>query len=327
MRLRPLPKAAMDPDQVPFPTRLHPPHQQDRHQNTMSAALTPPNENDDKHDHVVDAYSLLYPPNGKSPADFPLAAIEAHQVYLAVTGPAIDVRGKRVLDLDCGNGHDASNLLSRGAASVTGLDDTPEMLDMARQSVRARGIDESRLNFLQGDAMDEDLAVPGAPFDIITRYWLLNYAPDAATMTKLFKSIARNLRPGGYWVGLVLPPLLSDKPYEAKVYTLDAVCMPGGAWARHGQTGQIIMAIPSGDGYQVSVESGTDAHKGKAVIQCYWLSLKVFEQACKDSGVFEDLEMRDFAIPKHVKDAYLTGYWNDLALRPSCTVVNARKLS
>lgn len=66
----------------------------------------------DQYDHIVDAYSILYPPDGEIPVNWPLAAIEAHQVYLAVTDPAVDISGKRVLDLACGGGFYANKLLS-----------------------------------------------------------------------------------------------------------------------------------------------------------------------------------------------------------------------
>lgn len=289
----------------------------------MSTA--PPSVDNAQYDHIVDTYSVLYPPTGECPADFPLGAIETHQVYLAVTDPAIDIRGKRVLDLACGMGFYATKLLAWGAASVTGMDISAGMLAAARRSAQAQGVAEARLRFVQGDATDDHLIVDGAPFDLVTGCWLLNYAPDKAVMTKMYSFIARNLRPGGHWVGMVPLPLLSGEPHEAEM--LNTAMADHGAWGRYGQSGRVLKTMPNGDGYLIQVELGTEAHKTKVIFECYMLTLKVLEQACKDSGVFEGLECKNFVIPEHVKAAYETGYWNALCLQPSCIMVTARKSS
>lgn len=290
--------------------------------NTMPEA--PHGAKGQQYDDIVDVYSRLYPANGESPADFPLAAIESHQVYLAVTDPRVDIRGKRVLDLACGTGYYANKLLGWGAASVTGMDISNGMLEAGRRSAEAAGIRDSQLSFVRGDATDENLVIGGAPFDVVTGCWLLNYAPDAATMTRMYKFMARNLAPGGYWVGLTVPPLLSDEPFEAEM--LDAAMKPQGAWGRHGQTGQVLKAMPNGDGHHIRIELGTQAYETKACFNCYHLSLKVFQQACEDSEQFESQEWMDFVIPEDIKSAQGKGHWNDLCLWPSCRVVTAKKL-
>lgn len=278
----------------------------------------------DQYNQIADAYSVLYPPDGDSPSNFPLGAIEKHQIYLAVTDPSVDIRGKRVLDLACGSGHYANHYLNWGAASVTGMDVSTGMLEAGRRSAEGRGIPESKLKFVQGDATDENLVIEGAPFDVVTGCWLLNYAPDTATMTTMYKFIARNLRPDGYWVGLSVPPLLSDAPYEADM--INAALGSTGVWGKHGNLGKILKAMPNGDGFLINVELGTEAHKVKASFDCYHLSLKVFEQACHDSGVFENPEWRDFVIPEHAKNgSFGKGYWNSLCLWPHCRVFTAKK--
>lgn len=278
----------------------------------------------EQYDQIVDAYSKLYPDDGESPTDFPLAAIESHQVYLAVTDSSVDIRGKKVLDLACGTGYHATKLLNWGAGSVTGMDISTGMLEAGRRSAKARGIPESKLRFVHGDATDENLVIQGAPFEVVTGCWLLNYAPDAATLTKMFDFIGRNLLPGGYWVGLTVPPLLSDEPFEADM--LNAAMKPHGAWGRHGQMGRVLKAMPNGDGYYIRMELGTEAYT-KASFNCHHLSLKVYEQACEDSGTFERPEWMDFVIPGNIKDAHGTGHWNDLCLWPSCRVLKAKKVT
>lgn len=280
---------------------------------------------DGQYDQIADAYSVIYPSSGESPTTWPLGAIESHQIYLAVTDPSVDIRGKRVLDLACGSGHYANKYLKWGAASVTGMDVSTGMLETGRLSAEASGVPESRLKFVKGDATDEELVIEGAPFDVVTGSWLLNYAPDTATMTRMYRFIARNLRPGGYWVSLSVPPLLSDAPYERDM--LDQALAADGAWGQHGNLGKVLKAMPNGDGYFLRIELGTDAHKQKACFDCYHPSLKVFEQACHDSGMFERPEWRDFVIPEEVKNgAFEKGHWNALCLWPHCRVFTAQKV-
>ncbi|KAJ4422331.1 hypothetical protein N0V82_002985 [Gnomoniopsis sp. IMI 355080] len=277
-----------------------------------------------QYNQITDAYSILYPSDGESPSTFPLAAIERHQVYLAMSDPSVDIRGKRVLDLACGSGYYANQYLKWGAASVTGMDISTGMLEAGRRSAADRGFSESELKFVHGDATDENLVIDGAPFDLVTGCWLLNYAPNAATMTKMYKFIARNLRPGGYWVGLSVPPLLSDAPYEADM--LNTALAPDGVWGKHGNLGKVLKAMPNGDGYLIRVELGTEVHKLKACFDCYHLSLKIFEQACHDSEMFERPEWKDFVIPGQVKTgAYEKDHWNSLCLWPHCRVFTAKR--
>jgi demethylmenaquinone methyltransferase / 2-methoxy-6-polyprenyl-1,4-benzoquinol methylase len=88
----------------------------------------------------------------------------------------------RVLDVATGTGAVALELQARGC-TVVGLDQSPEMLDLAR----ARGLD-----VVEGRA--ESLPFEDASFDALTFTYLLRYVDDpAATMREL----ARVVRPGG----------------------------------------------------------------------------------------------------------------------------------
>jgi demethylmenaquinone methyltransferase/2-methoxy-6-polyprenyl-1,4-benzoquinol methylase len=104
---------------------------------------------------------------------------------------AIDPRpGERVLDVATGTGLVAAELAASGA-DVVGLDQSEEMLAVARGRLGAR------VTLLRGEA--ERLPFADGEFDALTFTYLLRYVDDrAATMREL----ARVVRPGGR-IGMV----------------------------------------------------------------------------------------------------------------------------
>ncbi len=99
--------------------------------------------------------------------------------------------GQRVLDVATGTGMVAAELLSRSRCTVVGIDQSAEMLSVARARFDV-GADSSRVTLLQGQA--ETLPFEDASFDALTFTYLLRYVEDPrATMREL----ARVVRPGG----------------------------------------------------------------------------------------------------------------------------------
>jgi demethylmenaquinone methyltransferase / 2-methoxy-6-polyprenyl-1,4-benzoquinol methylase len=106
---------------------------------------------------------------------------------------AVDPRpGQRVLDVATGTGLVAFELAGRGAGRVVGLDQSREMLSVARAHLTARPGLKDRIAFVQGEA--EALPFDNAEFDALTFTYLLRYVDNrAATMREL----ARVVRPEG----------------------------------------------------------------------------------------------------------------------------------
>lgn len=93
--------------------------------------------------------------------------------------------GGSVLDVATGTGLVAERLLARGHA-VTGLDQSPGMLEIARRRL------DGRAELVEGTA--DDLPFPDGSFDHLTFTYLLRYVDDpGATLREL----ARVVRPGG----------------------------------------------------------------------------------------------------------------------------------
>jgi ubiquinone/menaquinone biosynthesis C-methylase UbiE len=102
----------------------------------------------------------------------------------------------RALDAACGTGRHAAHLVERGH-DVTGVDSSPEMLDLARAGV-------PRARFLEGNL--HDLPVEDGEFDLAVCALALGHCDDLrAPVTEL----ARAVRAGGSVVLSDLHPALS----------------------------------------------------------------------------------------------------------------------
>jgi cytosine/adenosine deaminase-related metal-dependent hydrolase/SAM-dependent methyltransferase len=111
----------------------------------------------------------------------PLLALEER-----VLGPLLgEVRGKRVVDLGCGTGRWLARLQEREAASLTGVDVSPEMLARARAKHRCG----TRLICARGD----QLPLRSASADVILCSFTLGYLADLNTFVR---EVARIAAPG-----------------------------------------------------------------------------------------------------------------------------------
>jgi ubiquinone/menaquinone biosynthesis C-methylase UbiE len=107
------------------------------------------------------------------------------QLILELIG---DVSGCRVLDIGCGDGEFALELMKRGAI-VTGIDSSPAMIDAARSRATKHNTD---ITFQV--AVAEHLPFPAERFDVVTAITILCFVGDAGSV---FSEIARVLRPCG----------------------------------------------------------------------------------------------------------------------------------
>jgi SAM-dependent methyltransferase len=108
---------------------------------------------------------------------------------LALAG---DVSGLRALDLGCGAGNIALELLSRGA-HVTCLDISPGMVELARRRVELHLPElADRATFVVADAGATGL--DGASFDLVVGKWLLHHVD----LERAAAEVHRLLAPGGH---------------------------------------------------------------------------------------------------------------------------------
>jgi ubiquinone/menaquinone biosynthesis C-methylase UbiE len=154
------------------------------------------------YDDVADAYLAAFDPDG-SPLQDP--------VFEELLG---EVAGERVLALACGQGRDARLLADLGA-NVAAIDVSAEMLRHARafEEATPRGI-----RFEQADA--QTLAgYASASFDGVACNMALMDIPD---LSSAIGSVARVLRPGGWFVFSIVHPCYRGHVDNVSDYLVDS---------------------------------------------------------------------------------------------------------
>jgi SAM-dependent methyltransferase len=141
-----------------------------------------------------------------------------HLVAAVGAGP-----GTEVLDLCCGHGNVSSGLVREGA-SVTGLDFSRPMLEMARAAV-------PQAHFVEGDAMN--LRFDAASFDAVTIGFGMPHVPDPP---RVVWEVRRVLRPGGrfafsVWCGSEVDTALGYVFGAIEAYGHPDIALPPGPGA------------------------------------------------------------------------------------------------
>jgi SAM-dependent methyltransferase len=137
-----------------------------------------------------------------------------HQLAVATTlRLAGDIRGAVVLDLACGQGLATRALAKAGAAAVTGVDVTAEMIDAARRHEAGEPLG---IRYLIDDAQSLE-KLPTESFDLVTCQLALMDIPD---LTSALAAAARVLRSGGTFVFVIGHPCFLA-PDAATIETAD----------------------------------------------------------------------------------------------------------
>lgn len=122
-------------------------------------------------------------------------AISDYTELPAVMSLVGDVKGKRVLDAGCGPGRHAKKLIARGAC-LTGIDVSPEMVNIAREYCGNRG-EFFAANF-------EQASFKRASFDLIIASLSLMYSRD---INLVIRNFSRWLKPHGRLIFSIYHPV------------------------------------------------------------------------------------------------------------------------
>jgi ubiquinone/menaquinone biosynthesis C-methylase UbiE len=116
-----------------------------------------------------------------------IAAVERH-----LDADPLPFAGARVLDIGCGTGRLLGRALAGGAASVTGIDGSSEMLARARRRL-AREAADGRATLVDADLL-APWPLPAAAFDLALISLVLEHTAEVAP---ILAETARHLAPGG----------------------------------------------------------------------------------------------------------------------------------
>ena len=205
-----------------------------------------------------------------------------------------------VLELACGSGFYTFDFLKWGAKAVVGVDISPAMIEEARLGQARLGQASDAATRTGGpiDFIVADCATPtayaGGPFDLVFAAWLLNYASDRAGLVDMFRNIAGNLKDGGHFVGVTVPP--TQDPTASVHAELRARPPPEGSG---GFVYRIIKDVEDGIYFHVH----GDTEEGDMDFDCYHLRKDVYETAAREAGMKGELVWSDTSVPER----YLRG--------------------
>ncbi|HSF29050.1 MAG TPA: class I SAM-dependent methyltransferase [Candidatus Tectomicrobia bacterium] len=203
-----------------------------------------------------------------------------------------DLTGKRVMDLACGFGFYTRLLKQHGAATVLGVDISPEMIRLANKQEQAEPLG---ITYQVGDAVQ--LSRLGR-FDLVTAVYLLNYAAHKDQLLGMFRSAYDNLVEGGRFVAYTVNPEFTlSKPNSTK----------------YGVT--VLRETPEGDRYACDAEFVTDP---PTPVSWFRWSQATYERAVKEGG-FRDLAWYPSEVAPEDIARYGEAYWQDF--HDNCLVI------
>ena len=221
---------------------------------------------------------------------------EGHTFFLALGDP----KYLSVLDLACGDGYYTRAIKDLGARSVTGVDGSEAMVELAQQTedIQRLGID-----YLAGDVVKTDIA---GEFDIVTAVYLLPHARNKTELQAMCDAIFRNLKPNGRLIAVTIDPDISIKQQPMlKKY------------------GYHIQAeTPLTDGMPLTVTLLTPGEP-ICIVDYYW-SRKTYERHLKIAG-FHNIAWRPMQVSDEGLAEFGTEYWHEFLDNPGIIVLEARK--
>ena len=210
-----------------------------------------------------------------------------------------DVKGKRVLDVACGEGHFTRMLRAADAAEVVGIDISERMIDLAREQ-------EARQPLGIEYRVEDARAVVGqADFDLVVAAWLLVYAQTRTDLVQMCRGLASRLRSDGRFVTLVNNPAVYDfdplPDYRKYGFTLSLADR-----AFEGAPTKVVLLL----------EDST------LEIENYYMPIAAYGSALTQTG------FRDFAV--HTPEVSPApddepGYWDEFVRYPSFVLLDGVK--
>lgn len=211
-----------------------------------------------------------------------------------------DLAGRSVLDVGAGTGFYARLFKQLGAARVTGVDASSEMVDYARL------VEERAPLGITYQVHDAATLPRLGEFDVVSSVWLLGYAPGEAALDEMLARLVANLADGGTLVALVPNPELDWDGLDI--------------YPRYGLSATKTELSQGRQGYAVHID-------GEPPIDFVGFSWPpgVLEPAFARAGL-TGVRRHPVTIPGDALAERGADYWTDLVANPTFAVFTAAKL-
>lgn len=211
-----------------------------------------------------------------------------------------DLAGGSVLDVGAGTGFYPRLFKRLGAARVTGVDASPEMIAYAPL------VEEREPLGIAYEVQDAAALPKLGEFDVVTAVWLLGYAPGEAALDGMLANLVANLAEGGTLVALVPNPELDWDGLDI--------------FPRYGLTAAKTASSEGRQGYSVHID-------GEPPIDFEGFSWPpgVLEAAFACAGL-TGVRRHPVTIPEDALAERGADYWADLLANPTFGVFTAAKL-
>ncbi|GGV57734.1 class I SAM-dependent methyltransferase [Streptomyces spectabilis] len=137
--------------------------------------------------------------------EFSALAFRQHLEFPTVLGLVAEHESQRVLDLGCGSGIYSRLLRGQGITHVTGIDESPGMIEYAR---RREQKERCGIDYIVGSLPDR---LRGT-FDLVLAVYVLPYATTYAELVSLCQTASDALRPNGRFLALAIHPSFDPNP-------------------------------------------------------------------------------------------------------------------
>lgn len=143
-------------------------------------------------------------------------------------------------------------------------------------------------------------------------------------LQRMLANIGQYLRLDGLFVGLTIPPLLTDEPFEADMLR-SLWNAESGAWGLNGYEGEVPGVMPDGFGFRVlaRLKIPKDQTSNGVAFEIYKITAKAIDAAVAGTQMWSKLARVDFTVPKELTQKHL-----ELALEslfPHCRVCIATR--
>lgn len=211
-----------------------------------------------------------------------------------------DVRGKRVLDLACGDGYYSRAIRLAGAEAVLGVDVSREMIQLGQtiEAEKPLGIE-----YRVGDVAE--LGLVGS-FDVVTAVFLLQYAADENGLQQMVDCIYLNLKPGGRFIAITGNPELSAAHIAAQV-NYGVIIEPQGV-------------IENG----VTLRNTLETAGGRVQFRNRHWSKTTYERVCRQAG-FGSVDWQAMQVSPEGQELFGGDYWQPFLSWPAIILLECVK--